>query len=130
MPGTLVQPQRRVLADSTAAHRNAPTMVSPNSVKRRKLDITSSPAAKFGGSKGASGQPKSQFEEDLAKLTQEIKGLKENNAEKDQQWERPALKDFDPAKVNLCFQQIEAEKGWHAGQPSIKLFGVTEVSSI
>lgn len=64
----------------------------------------------------------------LEKLTQDISGLKQNNSEKDQQWDRPGLGDFDEEKDNLCFQQIEAEEGTlHGGKTTIKLFGVTEV---
>ena len=131
MPGTLVQTQRQVLGNASAAQRNASIMPSPNSAKRRKLDITSSPAARFKGMKGSQGrgssQNKSQFEETLEKLTQNINDLKRNNAERDQQWERPPLKDFNPSQQNLVFQQIEAEKGDFKGQTSVKLFGVTEV---
>ena len=131
MPGTLVQSQRQVLGDASAAQRNASIVSSPNPVKRRKLDISSSPAARFSANKGnraaGSSQNKSQFEETLEKLTQNINELKEKNSEKDQQWERPPLKDFDPAKQNLVFQQIEAEKGTFMQRTSVKLFGVTEV---
>ena len=80
------------------------------------------------GSQGrGSSQNKSQFEETLEKLTQNINDLKRNNAERDQQWERPPLKDFNPSQQNLVFQQIEAEKGDFKGQTSVQLFGVTEV---
>lgn len=77
-----------------------------------------------------SSQPKSQFEtEVLEKMTQDISDLKHNNAEKDQQWDRPALENFDPQKNSLRFQQIEVEEGTlHGGRVALKLFGVTEVS--
>ena len=134
MPAVVVQPQKHVLRDTTKAHRNATVVSSPNSAKRRKLDPTSSPATKlrapsaFKGHVGSS-QPKSRFEEEvLEKLTQDINGLKENNAEKDQQWERPSLADFNENRDSICFQQIDAEKGFlHGGRPTVKLFGVTEV---
>ena len=103
--------------------------------KRRKLDIGSSPATKLRTPNGIHGktgssQPKSQFESEvLEKLTQDINGLKEKNSEKDQQWERPGLDDFDPHEDALIFQQIEVEEGTlHGGRTTIKLFGVTEAS--
>lgn len=82
--------------------------------------------------KNGSSQPKSQFEEEyLEKLTQDISGLKQQNSEKDQQWERPNLDDFDEKRDSLCFQQIEAEEGTlHGGKTTIKLFGVTEVGTL
>jgi DNA polymerase delta subunit 1 len=64
-------------------------------------------------------------------LTQDISGLKEQNSEKDQQWDRPGLEDFDENRDSLCFQQIEAEEGTlHGGRTTIKLFGVTEVGHV
>ena len=76
-----------------------------------------------------SSQPKSQFEEEvLEKLTQDVSGLKQKNSEKDQQWNRPPLDDFDESKDNVCFQQIDIEEGTlHGGKTTLKLFGVTEV---
>lgn len=134
MPAALLQPQKRVLGDSTKAHRNV-NLSSPNSAKKRKLDPQSSPATKFRSSQNGvnsklgSSQPKSQFEEEvLEKLTQDINGLKQKNSEKDQQWERPSLDDFNEETDSLCFQQIEAEEGsLHGGRTTVKLFGVTEV---
>ena len=131
MPAAVLPPPKRVLGDSTKAHRNI--LPSP---KRRKLDLGSSPATKFqtaNGIKSAPGssQPKSQFEEEvLEKLTQDINGLKQNNSEKNQQWERPSLGDFHENKDSLCFQQIDVEEGSiHGGRTAVKLFGVTEVCS-
>ena len=67
----------------------------------------------------------------MEKLTQDIGGLKQKNSEKDQQWDRPGLGDFDPQNDNLCFQQIEAEEGTlHGGKTTVRLFGVTEVSTV
>ena len=134
MPAAVLQPQKRVLGDSTKLHHNSNTLPSPSAAKKRKLDIQSSPAARLNGNrKGVNGklgssQPKSQFEETLEKLTQDISGLKKNNSEKDQQWERPGLDDFDEQRDSLCFQQIEVEEGTlHGGRTTLKLFGVTEV---
>jgi DNA polymerase delta subunit 1 len=135
MPGTIAKPQKRVLADSTKAHRNVnPTLPSPKSAKRRKLDGGLSPSKlkpkPYGvRDKLGSSQPKSQFEEEvLEKLTQDVNGLKQKNSEKDQQWTRPPLDDFDETKDNLCFQQIDVEEGTlHGGRTALKLFGVTEV---
>lgn len=135
MPGAIAKPQKRVLGDSTKAHRNLnPTLPSPKSAKRRKLDGGLSPSklkSKPHGTKDklGSSQPKSQFEEEvLEKLTQDVNGLKQKNSEKDQQWTRPPLDDFDETKDNLCFQQIDVEEGTlHGGRTALKLFGVTEV---
>ena len=136
MPAATLPPPKQVLADSTKAHRNANlTIPSPNSAKRRKLDTGSSPSKRVkvsqNGSKMGSSQPKSQFEDSLEKLTQDISGLKQQNSEKDQQWDRPGLEDFDENRDSLCFQQIEAEEGTlHGGRTTVKLFGVTEVRSL
>ncbi|CAF9940753.1 DNA-directed DNA polymerase delta [Imshaugia aleurites] len=133
MPVATLPPPKRALADSTKARRNVnPTIPSPNSAKRRKIEVGSSPSKKLKLSqnnfKNGSSQPKSQFEEEyLEKLTQDISGLKQQNSEKDQQWDRPSLDDFDEDRDSLCFQQIEAEEGTlHGGRTTIKLFGVTE----
>jgi len=76
----------------------------------------------------ASSQPKSQFEtEVLEKMTQDISGLKKTNAEKDQQWERPSLDDFDPKRDCMRFQSIDVEEGTlHGGKVTLKMFGVSE----
>jgi DNA polymerase delta subunit 1 len=133
MPAATIAPQKRVLGDSTKANRNV--TLSPNSSKKRKLDtdlLNAAPRSSQNGpkSKLGSSQPKSQFESEvLEKLTQDINGLKRANSEKDQQWDRPSLDDFDEKRDALCFQQIEAEEGTiHGGKTTIKLFGVTEVS--
>ena len=134
MPVATLPPPKRALADSTKAHRNVnPTILSPKTAKRRKIEVGSSPSKKLKLSqnslKNGSSQPKSQFEEEyLEKLTQDISGLKQQNSEKDQQWDRPSLDDFDEERDSLCFQQIEAEEGTlHGGRTTVKLFGVTEV---
>jgi DNA polymerase delta subunit 1 len=136
MPGlALPPPQKRVLTDTTnTAHNGAK---SPPSAKKRKLNgtpsngrFTSSPATPGGfRSKMGSSQPKSHFEtEVLEKMTQDISDLKRSNTERDQQWERPSLDDFDEKRDSLCFQQIEIEEGTlHGGQVTLKLFGVSEV---
>ena len=135
MAAAAVKAPKRILGDSTKAHRNVKnTLPSPSAAKRRKLDYGSSPT-KLKSSQTAvngklnSSQPKSQFEEEvLEKLTQDVGGLKQKNAEKDQQWARPGLDDFNETKDSLCFQQIEIEEGTlHGGRPALKLFGVTEV---
>lgn len=136
MPAATKKPQKRVLGDSTKAHANAKaTLPSPSAAKRRKIETGSSPSKRLkvsqNGVKTGSSQPKSQFEEEvLEKLTQDITGLKQNNSERDQQWDRPGLDDFDEEKDSLCFQQIDAEEGTlHGGKTTIKLFGVTEVDN-
>lgn len=130
MPAAL--PQKRVLADTTRSRANV--QASPQPAKRAKLDHAGN---QNGGlrAKGIHGsfnsnQPKSQFEQDMEKMSQDIENLKQTNTEKDQHWARPALVDFDEKKQNLCFQQIEVEEGaLNGGKTAIKLFGVTEVSS-
>lgn len=127
-------PQKRVLTDTTNNPRNA--VPSPNAMKKRKIDNESSsqlkppsqPAQRRGV--GSSQPQKSQFEEEvLEKLTQDIGDLKRNNAEKDQQWERPPLGQWDPQAENICFQQIDAEEGRLSGdRMAVRLFGVTEVT--
>lgn len=136
MPGRFVQPKKRVLADTTNTHN---VLKSPPSAKKRKLNgnlpngsFHSSQAGPNGvQSKMGPSQPKSQFEtEVLEKMTQDISDLKRNNAEKDQQWERPSLDDFNERSDELCFQQIEIEEGTlHGGKVTLKMFGVSEVGS-
>lgn len=136
MPAASLNPTKRVLKDSTKAHRNATnTLPSPSAAKRRKLDVGSSPTKtvkfteKAANKKLGSSQPKSQFEEEvLEKLTQDITGLRQSSAERDQQWKRPGLDDFNENTDDLCFQQIEVEEGaLHGGKTCVKMFGVTEV---
>ena len=136
MPAATLKPQKRVLGDSTKAHTNSNFLPSPNAAKRRKLELGSSPAKPRLNQNGVdrklgSSQPKSQFvEEVLEKLTQDISGLKQKNSEKDQQWDRPSLEDFDPSNDSLCFQQIDAEEGSSYGdRTTVRLFGVTEVGA-
>ena len=135
MPGRVIdKPKKRVLTDATNTHN---VLKSPPSAKKRKLNdngpnvsFRPSQAGPNGfRSKLGSSQPKSQFEtEVLEKMTQDITGLRENNSEKDQQWERPDLGDFNPDKDALCFQQIEIEEGTlHGGRVTLKMFGVSEV---
>lgn len=137
-----LKPQKRILGDASVSRGNVQVQsTSPTSAKKRKLE-TSLPQANIqaphllssqNGLKNSFGsasrsQPKSQFVEDvLEKLTQDIGDLKENNAEKDQKWERPPLGDFDPSRDNLCFQQIDVQEGYLGGGTAVKLFGVTEV---
>ncbi|EON64116.1 DNA polymerase delta subunit 1 [Coniosporium apollinis CBS 100218] len=122
-------PMKRALAETTSTRRNI--TASPRSPKKRKLDESpiarlKTPSRTKGGNSGSS-QPKSQFEEVLEKLTQDINGLKQRNSERDQHWGRPSLDDFDERTDRLCFQQIEAEEGTlHGGKTTVRLFGVTE----
>lgn len=125
-------PQKRILGESTNTQHNIPS--SPASAKKRKLEPFSSPATRFkssqNGPKGKAGssQPSHFESEVLEKMTQDMAGLRKNNSEKDQQWERPSLADFNAETDNLCFQQIEAEEGTlHGGKATIRLFGITEV---
>lgn len=120
---------KRVLQDTPTSRQN---IQSDSPAKRRKLNGS----ANFKRPNGANGhvgssQPKSQFEEEvLEKLTQDLNGLKDNNAEKDQHWARPALTGFNEKTDSLCFQQIEAEEGTlHGGKTTVKLFGITGVGT-
>lgn len=132
MPEAIIPPQKRVLGD--AVNNSSTALKSASALKKRKLD--NGPSVQFMPSSqtqrrtvGSTQPQKSQFEEEvLEKLTQDIGDLKENNSEKDQQWERPPLGDFDEAKENICFQQIDAEESILLGKPAIRLFGVTEVN--
>lgn len=133
---TTVLPQKRVFGETSSARRNIPS--SPASAKKRKLEgLISSPAARFKSSqhgpkgKPGSSQPSTFESEVLEKMTQDMSTLKKNNSEKDQQWERPSLDDFNAQNDALIFQQIEAEEGTlPGGKTAVKLFGVTEVRSI
>ena len=134
MSTVTMTPRKRVLGDCTKSYRNGNVLPPSSSAKKRKLNTgfkstdLSGQAAVHG--KFGSSQPKSQFEEEvLEKLTQDISGLKKKNSEKDQQWDRPGLEDFDAKNDTLCFQQIDAEEGTlHGGRTAVKLFGVTEAS--
>lgn len=134
MPQAVPLPQKRALGDVT--NNAKPGLPSPETIKKRKLDLNQSvnANARFQNGQrrpfGSSQPPKSQFEEEvLEKLTQDISGLKENNSEKDQQWERPALRHFDEKTENICFQQVDAEEGTvSGGKITVKLFGITEAS--
>jgi DNA polymerase delta subunit 1 len=108
-----------------------------DSSKKRKLEQlepTSSPIARFkstqNGPKGkvGSSQPSHFESEVLEKMTQDMAGLKKNNAESGQDWARPPLGDFDAETDSLVFQQIEVEEGTLHGLPAVKLFGVTDAS--
>ncbi|KAG9781326.1 DNA polymerase delta catalytic subunit [Exophiala dermatitidis] len=134
MPGrVLEESKKRVLIDTTNTHN---ALKSPPSAKKRKLNGNGPNVAFHSSQTGPNGfrsklgssQAKSQFEtEVLEKMTQDISGLKESNSEKDQQWDRPSLDDFDPKRDALCFQQIEIEEGsLHGGSTALKLFGVSE----
>lgn len=136
MPGR-VSTQKRALVDNANSH-NPPK--SPPSAKKRKLN-GNVPNGSFNSSQGmsnsfknkmASSQPKSHFEtEVLEKMTQDISGLKNHNAEKDQQWDRPSLGDFNAKTDSLRFQCIDVEEGTLAGgKVAFKMFGVSEVSDL
>lgn len=135
MPGVVSSnTQKRVLTDSTNTHN----LKSPPSAKKRKLNgpqLNGSFNSSQNGpnsfrSKLGSSQPKSHFEtEVLEKMTQDINGLKDSNAETDQKWERPSLDDFDASKDALCFQSIDIENGMLSGDKhTLRMFGVSEVS--
>lgn len=126
----MLNPEKRVLGDS----KNRRNVLISNASKKRKLDndetaVAIKPSSQDEFRKPRQPQQKSQFvEEVLEKLTQDISGLKENNSEKDQQWSRPSLDDFNATEESLCFQQIETEEGTLAGgKTAVKLFGVTQV---
>jgi DNA polymerase delta subunit 1 len=124
-------PAKRVLAESTNTSNISP---QTSMAKKRKLDRFQGDRNIPNGdriSKLLSSQPRSQFEEHLESLSQNMEGLRENNHEKDQQWERPSLADFSEETDNLCFQQIDVEEGTiQGGKQTIRLFGVTEVPGL
>ncbi|OAA58962.1 DNA polymerase delta catalytic subunit [Niveomyces insectorum RCEF 264] len=133
MPAAVL-PQKRVFGEASSTRRNIPVSPADSSKKRRLEAPSSVPAARLhssqnGGSRFGSSQAKSSFESEvLEKLSQDISGLKQNNTEKDQVWDRPPVpEDFDAHVSDLSFQQIEAEEGTvHGGRPTVMLFGVTE----
>lgn len=130
-----IMPQKRVLGDATNGNGARKGFDTPATLKKRKIEnepssqLKAPPLSTQRKGFGSSQPQKSQFEEEvLEKLTQDIGDLKENNAEKDQQWERPPLGPFVPTKENICFQQIDAEEGRMAGDKiAVRLFGVSEV---
>jgi DNA polymerase delta subunit 1 len=133
MAGTVTRaPAKRALAETTTTRTNV--QASPRSAKKMKLhnsnDKIRPPAKTANGSFQSSQPAPSQFEETLEKMSQGMETLKGQNTEKDQQWRRPALPaDFNEMTQPLIFQQIEAEEGvLNGGKPTVKLFGVTEVS--
>ncbi|KAI5806949.1 DNA polymerase family B-domain-containing protein [Geopyxis carbonaria] len=95
----------------------------PGAAKKRKVkEETTARMAK----KLSQAAPTS-FEEDLGKLTQDITGLKDGNAETDQKWARPELDpSWNPETDSLVFQQIDVEDGHLSGKTAVRLFGVTE----
>lgn len=126
-------PNRREFGEATVARQNVD--VNASNLKKRKLEALQTPGQRFNSSqngpkgKMGSSQPSHFESEVLEKMTQDMGTLRENNSEKDQQWDRPSMKDFNANTDNLIFQQIEAEEGTlHGGKATVKLFGVTEVS--
>jgi hypothetical protein len=121
----MVTPAKRVLAETTNTRQNIPSSQTPAA---KKIRLNGHGRANGDENRSFSSQPKSQFEEHLEKLSSSINGLKELNAERDQQWARPTLHNFNPATDSLCFQQIDAEEGTvSGGKQTVRLFGVTEV---
>ncbi|KAK5085171.1 DNA-directed DNA polymerase delta [Lithohypha guttulata] len=135
MPGRVVSSQKRALTDSN----NTNVLKSPQSSKKRKLNddvlngsfgsSQAGPKTSFG--KNLESSQPSHFEtEVLEKLSQDISGLKKNNAERDQQWERPPLVGFEPKKEILRFQSIDIEEGTlHGGKVTLKMFGISETGN-
>jgi DNA polymerase delta subunit 1 len=133
MAGTVTRaPVKRALAETTTTRTNV--QASPRSAKKMKMDNNNDkvrpPVKTVNGSFNASQPAPSQFEETLEKMSQGMESLRGQNTENDQQWQRPALPaDFNEMTQPLIFQQIEAEEGvLNGGKPTVKLFGVTEVS--
>ncbi|KAF7862608.1 hypothetical protein EAF04_007481 [Stromatinia cepivora] len=128
-------PQKRIVGEAKNIQQSNIPSSPPSAAKKRKLEpVASSLAAvRFkssqNGPKGrlASSQPSHFESEVLEKMTQDMESLKKNNSEKDQEWARPSLADFNPEEDNLIFQQIECEEGtYDHGKATVKLFGVTE----
>ncbi|KAI1005979.1 hypothetical protein K3495_g2244 [Podosphaera aphanis] len=134
MAQLLRRPQKRILGEPEKKRKECPsTLVATKKRKLEPYSPESSPSSAQNVFKKKSSQIQpSQFEtEVLEKMSQDIAGLKKTNSEKDQEWSRPGLGDFNPSTNNLCFQQIECEEGSLSfNTPTVKLFGVTEASFI
>ncbi|BFZ54093.1 DNA-directed DNA polymerase delta [Savitreella phatthalungensis] len=75
-------------------------------------------------------QEKTSFEEDLERLTQEVKEAKRvGGAEHDQRWARPKLEPVEPRTNSLIFQSIEIEESQDMEGPTLRLFGVSEAGN-
>jgi DNA polymerase delta subunit 1 len=121
---SIMTPAKRVLVEST----NTRHLLTPQLPSSKKRKLNREPSGRYGDeNRVSSSLPKSEWEENLEKLTQNINGLKDSNAEKDQQWSRPSLNTFNEHRDKLCFQQIEVEEGTLRGDPTVRLFGVSEV---
>ncbi|KAI5299106.1 DNA-directed DNA polymerase delta [Ascosphaera pollenicola] len=125
-------PQKRPLGGNAQKPESA-SSASSGAAKRQKLTSNGSvinrpaPVIATQSRQAALAQQKSQFVEELEKMTQDIEGLRTTSAEKDQQWRRPSLEDFDPETDALVLQQIECEQGnAPGGRTVVKVFGVTE----
>ncbi|KJZ70768.1 hypothetical protein HIM_09852 [Hirsutella minnesotensis 3608] len=120
-------PRKRPLAESINRF-NVGSSQSP--LKKHRLGIFPSRQTSQTSSRAniLASQGKSAFESEiLEKIGRGISDLKRNNAEKDQEWDRPPVQEIDPDRDNLCFQYIEAEDGTtFGGGSSVRLFGVNE----
>lgn len=129
MPGRVVSAPKRALADAT----NTNVVKSPQSVKKRKLngDVSNGLSSSQVEPNGLLSSQPSHFEtEVLEKLSQDISSLKNGNAETDQHWTRPPLRNFEPKKDPLRFQSIDIEEGTvHGGKVAHKMFGITEAGN-
>ncbi|ODQ54350.1 hypothetical protein SAICODRAFT_208664 [Saitoella complicata NRRL Y-17804] len=72
---------------------------------------------------------KTSFEDDLEKLTQEIRSHEGESMETDQKWARPVLAKINPNTDSIVFQQIDIDESTDSRGPTLRLFGVTEAGN-
>ena len=116
------EPENAVVNGTQKRKDSNPSIVSPNSLKKRRVleerspNIAANSLQQSRGMKGSSQPVKSSFEEDLDRLTQEIGEVGNCKQqlltpcagltvvapfETDQKWARPPLKPFDPETDSL-----------------------------
>lgn len=98
-----------------------------HSIAKRKDVLHEADASRTNKKRAYNGKTeKTNFEQDLEKLTQEIKDAGDTSIERDQNWSRPRLEPLEPRQQSFCFQQIDIEESMDANGPTLRLFGVTE----
>lgn len=101
----------------------SPALMAP----KRKDVLLESDANRTNKRRTLNGRPeKTNFEEDLERLTQEIRDADGQSMEKDQKWARPPLAAFNTRDDVITFQQIDIEESMDHNGPTLRLFGLTE----
>jgi hypothetical protein len=100
----------------TSKRKDETPSISPNTIKKRRvLEERSSNIKPQAPSRKMASQPKSTFEEDLDRLTQEIGEIGDSISservdivpfETDQKWSRPAVREFNPDKDALSMSLV------------------------